>query len=418
MPTPSVTAISGQSNTGITNTSQLVRDVDPKVFYLQAFQYPLASLLMTMGTRLEKDQASDKMQLKGSQIKKKKTVNPKFEHTENEMLKSAFNPTASVAAVDATITISTSDDDYFVAGMDILLVNAAGSREIARVTSVGSGSLTVTRNVGSTGAIALTTGDFFYNMGVVRAEDSVSTTSIQAKGETLYNYVEFLSEPFGLSEIEQATQHYDLDDPYESLAMQALARMKQKLEFMFWFGHRDILNSGTNPVYHNGGILYWLESQFTDVNILDVGGILTKQAWEAWLADGLRYNSMNKFVFCSQAVMTAVAGFASNSLALADINISVYGTVIQKYMSPNGVVYLVREPLFDEVSSMNGAAVMLDMANVSLRYLDGNGKNLDLKRYDEIQENDRAGKKGEWKGVVGIDVWGGKTHSILKNVQS
>ena len=405
-------------NTGITNTSQLVRDVDPKVFYLEAFKYPLASILMTMGTRLEKDSGGDKMQLKGSQIKKRKTVNPKFEHTENEMLKMVFNPTAAVTAGASSISVSTTDDDYFVANMDILLTNAAGQREVARVTSVSAGSLSVTRNVGSTGAITMTSGDYFYNMGVVRAEDSVSTTQVQAKGETLYNYCEFLSEPFGLSEIEQATQHYDLDDPYESLAMQALGRMKQKLEFMFWFGHRDILNSGTNPVYHNGGILYWLESQFTDVNTLDVGGILTKQTWEQWIADGLKYNSMNKWVFCSSPVMTAVSGFASNQVRPAEVNIAQFGTVITEYLSPQGKVYLVREPLFDEVAAMNGGAVMLDMSNISLRYLEGNGKNLDLKRYDDIQENDRAGRKGEWKGVVGIDVWGGKSHSILKNVQS
>lgn len=418
MAVPSVTPTSGNMNTGITNTSQLVRDVDPKVFYLQSFQYPLASILFTMGTKLEKDAASDKLALRGSQIKKKKTVNPKFEHTENELLKSAFNPTAAVTAGASSISVSTSDDDYFVAGMDLLLTNASGQREVARVTAVSSGSLTITRNIGSTGAIAMTTADYFYNMGVVRAEDSQSTTAVQGKGETLYNYCEFLSEPFGLSEIEQATQHYDLDDPYESLAMNALARMKQKLEFMFWFGHRDMINSTTNPVYHNGGVLYWLENQFTDVNTLDVGGILTKQTWEQWVADGLKYNSMTKFVFCSSPVMTAVAGFASNQVRPADININAFGTVITEYNSPQGKVYLVREPLFDEVTAMNGGAVMLDLNNVMLRYLEGNGKNLDLKRYDDIQENDRSARKGEWKGVVGIDVWGGKSHSILKNVQA
>jgi hypothetical protein len=123
-------------------------------------------------------------------------------------------------------------------------------------------------------------------------------------------------------------------------------------------------------------------------------------------------------VFCSSPVLTAVGGFASNKTQVTDVNIARFGTVITSYQSPNGLVYLVREPLFDEVASMQGAAVMLDMNNISLRYLEGNGKSLDLKRYDDIQENDRAGRKGEFKGVVGIDVWGGKTHSIMLNVQA
>lgn len=415
MPTPSVTPISGSANTGNENSSLYVRDVDPRLFYLEAFKYPLSSILFTMGTDLERTGA-DQYALKGSNAPKRKvTTNPKFEHTESEMLKFAFNPTAAVATGDSSISLSTSDDDYFVAGMEILLVNAAGDREIARVTAVGSGSLTVTRNIGSTGAIALTTSDFFYNMGVVRAEDSTSTSPIQAKSETLYNYVEFIAEPFGNTFIEQATANYN-GDSYKRKKMEALARVKRQIETMMWFGVRSLDSSTTNPIYHNGGIMYWLESQFTDVPILDVSGVLTKQLWDQWLLDALKYNNMTKFVFCSSIVMTAVSGFASDQLRPADVNLKKFGMMITEYQSPHGTVYLVREPLFDEVASMNGAAVCLDMTNIEWRYLAGNGLNLDLREYENRQENDRSGKKGEWLMVAGIDVKVGKSHAIMRNV--
>lgn len=415
MPTPSITPISGSANTGIVNSNALIRDVDPRLWYLEAFKYPFASILLTMGTEMER-QGADKYALKGSNAPKRRvTTNPKFEHNESEMLKFAFNPTAAVATGDSAITVSTSDDDYFVAGMEVLLVNANGEREIARVTAVSAGSLTVTRNIGSTGLVALTTSDFFYNMGVISAEDSTSTTAIQAKSETLYNYVEFMREPFGNTLIEQATANYNGDE-YKRSKMEALGRIKRQVEMMIWFGVRSLDSSTTNPIYHNGGIMYWLESQYTDVAIMDVGGVLTKQLWDQWLLDALKYSNMTKFVFCSSIVLTAVSGFASDQLRPADVNLSKFGMAITEYQSPHGTVYLVREPLFDEVTSMNGAAVSIDMANVEWRFLSGNGLNLDLREYEDRQENDRSGKKGEWMMVAGIDIKVGKSHAVIKNV--
>lgn len=415
MAVPNVGVIQGANNTGLENSSVFIRDVDARLFYLEAFKYPAVTAIFTMGTELEK--ADNTYQLTGKQVRKKATSNPKFEHTESELLKFAFNPTASVATGDASLTLSTSDDDYFVANDEILLTNAAGSKEVARVTAVGSGSLTITRNIGSTGAIAMTTSDFFYRMGNVRAEDSTSGSPRQAKSDTLYNYVEFMTEPYGNSKIAQATANYHGND-FNRKKMEALSRVKRSLEIMFWFGVRSLDSSTTNPIYHNGGVFYWLETQFTDVTITDAGGILTKQAWEQWLADALKYNSAEKWVFCSSPVLTAVTGFASNQLRPTDVNLKRFGMSIVDYQSPFGMVHLVREPLFDEVAATNGKAVCLDLSNVSWRYLEGNGVNLDLKSADDIQENDRSGRKGEWSVTGGFDICVGKSHAILINVQA
>lgn len=411
MATPNVQPYSGSGNTGIVNTSQHIRDVDPRLFYAETFKYPLVSLLFTMGTELERKD-DGKYYLKGKVISKSKTQNTKFEHTESELLKFEFTPTAAVTTGATTISIPTTDDEYFVAGMEILLTNSNGDREVARITAVANGQLTVTRNIGSTGAIALTTADKFYNLGVVREEDSTSTSARQAKGETLYNYVQFVSEPYGNTLIEQATANYN-GNPFQRKKMEAFARMKQRLEMQMWFGVRNVTNSTTNPIYHNGGIMYWLESQFTDVPTYDVGGVLTRQTWDLWLQDALKYNNQAKYVFCSSPVLAAVSGFALNQLRPSDINMTKFGMSIMEYQSPFGKVYLVREPLFDEVASMNGAAVCLDLSNIKWRFMEG----LDLKSYDDIQENDRSGRKGEWLCVGGIDVAVGKSHAILKNVQ-
>lgn len=413
MPTPNIGVMQGLANTGIDNSSTFVRDVLPKLFYLESFKYPLVSYLFTMGTELEKE--GDKYLVKGSNaFKRKATGNPEFEQTESERGKFEFTPTAAVTTGASSVSVSTDDDDYFVAGDEILLVNAAGSREVARVTSVGSGSLNITRNVGSTGAIALTTADKFYKMGVVREEDSTSTSPRQTKSATLTNYVQFLTESYGTTKIEQATSNYH-GSPYERKKMEALDRMKRNLEVMAWFGVKEKSSSTTNPVYHNGGVLFWLEQQYTDVPIIDANGIITKSTWDAYLSEALKYNSMNKVVFCSSAVLRAVNSFATNNIRVVDQSIQKYGMQIQEYISPDGVVRLVREPLFDEVRSTQGTAVTLDMNNILWRFLSANGQNLDLRAYDDIQENDRSGRKGEWSVVGGFQTTVGKSHAILKN---
>jgi hypothetical protein len=82
------------------------------------------------------------------------------------------------------------------------------------------------------------------------------------------------------------------------------------------------------------------------------------------------------------------------------------------------MVYLVREPLFDKVRPANGMAVCLDLNNIDYRPLINNGVNLSLKAADDIQENDRSGRKGEWSVVGGFDTKVGKSHAILTNVRA
>jgi hypothetical protein len=418
MPTPNVTPVSGSGNTGIDNSSAFVRDVDPRLYYLEAFKYPLVSTLFTQGTEFYKGE-NDQLALKGKSIRVKPTKNTKFEHTENEMLKIEFQPTAALTASssDVTLYIQTGDAQYFLAGMELLLTNANDQTEVVRVSVVGASSLTITRNVGSTGVIALTTADNFYNMGIVRAEDSLSATAIQNKTETLYNYVEFQSASYGNTRIQQAMDNYHGDD-YERKKREAVGQMKQKLEIQAWCGVRDVLNSTTNPIYHNGGIIWALKHLYTDVPVHDAGGTLTRSKWEAFLQSLLKYNAMTKYVFCSSPVLSAISGFAADKIRVTDMTLKKFGLVITEYHSTHGMVYLVRQPLFDDIAAFNGMAVGLDLGNISYRPLVNNGEDLSLKSYDDIQENDRAGRKGEWLVVGGFDTMTGKSHAILENANS
>lgn len=418
MANPSFTPVQGQMNTGVDNSGAFMRDVDPRLFYLEAEKYPLISLIFTQGTDLER-KGTDGYSLTGkNSFKQAPTINPLFEHVESANGNFAFNPTAAVATGDTTITVAAATSAFFAAGDEIMLVTVAGAREMARITAVASTTLTVTRNIGSTGAVALTTADFFYRIGNVRAEDSTSATAVQIKGATITNYIQFMSESYGLTMIEMATGNHTTKDPYKQKRMEALSRFKRNWEMIAWFGVKSMDSSTTNPIYHSGGILYWLQSVFTDVPTLDAGGILTKAAWDQWLTDVMKNGNRSKTVFCSSPVLTAVNGFASNQLRPADVNLRKFGMQITQYQGTHGTVNMVYEPLFDEITSMNGSAVCLDLDNISWRYLSANGTNMNVMAQDDIQENDRAGRKGQWIAAGGFQTAIGKTHGVLVNCQA
>ena len=99
MSVPNIEPIGGIGNTGIVNTGAHIRDVDPKLFYLRPNDYPLVSLLFTIGTTLVKDKSTSEglYKLEGSAVGVVPTTNPKFEHNESEMLKFEFGVTTAVA---------------------------------------------------------------------------------------------------------------------------------------------------------------------------------------------------------------------------------------------------------------------------------------------------------------------------------
>jgi len=418
MPTPNIQPIAGISNTGTMNISINKRDVDPRLFYLDYDKYPLASAIFAMGSSLERDGEGVYTVKRGATVKQTPCINPKFEWTESDRLKQAFHPAAAVTAVATSVTVSSDDAPYFLTGQHLIMINAAGEIEEVRITAGGqTTTLTVSRNVGSTGAIALTTGDYVYAAPVHRAENSTSVDANQIKSETLYNQVMFLSESYGLTRIQKATVSFYSGDSYDQVRKEALDRLKQRMEMAFWFGRRDVLNSTTNPIYCNGGIFWSLQNLFTDVPTVDVGGILTKPVWEAAAGKAMRHGSRNKVVFLGSAGLNAINGFVSGTIAPSDPNIKEFGTLITSYRTAGGSVSFMYEPLFDEVTALNGTAVVLDMKNIGWRYLAGNGENLNLHAEEDIQENDRSVKKGEWIVVGGLQVSTGKSHMIIINIQ-
>lgn len=418
MPTPDIGVMAGTPNTALENANVFVRDVDPMLYFYKTDQNPIVSMILSDGMLLGKRKESVVPKLIGKPLKKRARSNFKIEHLEDQVdLAEYYKPTASVATGDTDITVSASDDDHFVAGDVLLLTNASGQSERTVIASVSTNTLAILNANGDTrtAGIVMTTGDKFYKMENVRAEDSTAPAIRTTKRANIYNYLEIVSETYGLTRTKQATSDYS-GDPLMLEKRKAWSRFMKKLEFMFWFGERAVSGSTTNPVYHAGGWKYWLEA-YSDVEIRDMAGYpLTRAELFSFLGSVGRGGSSHKVIVGGMRALTPIYNMGFEHVQVDSFKFKEFGTVIDRIRTINGVYDIVYEPLFDEIDIFSGTLAVLDMDYIQYNYLSGNGINFDIHDEAQLLADGSLSKKGQYVGQVGFTLETLKTMGWMKNI--
>lgn len=418
MPTPNIGVMSGTPNTGLENSSVFIRDVDPMLYFFETDKHPIASMILTDGMNLGYRDGGMVPSITGKPLKKRARKSFKVEHLEDQVnLAEYYKPTAVVATNDTALTVSSTDDDHFRAGDVLLLTNAAGQTERVVIASVAANTLNVTNVDGTTrtAGIAMTTGDKFFRGENVRAEDSTAPAIRTTKRAELYNYLEIVSETYGLTKTKRATADYS-GDPYLLEKRKAFSRLMSQLEFMFWFGTRAVANSTTNPTYHNGGWKYWIE-QYSDVEIRDMAGIaVTRAELLSFLGSVARGGTTRKVLVGGLRGLTPIYNMGFEHVQVNSFKLGEFGTVVDRIRTVNGVYDLVYEPLFDEVDVMSGSLCVLDFDHIQYNYLSGNGVNLDLHDETQVLADGSLSDKGQYVGQVGFTFETLKTMGWMKNI--
>lgn len=360
---------------------------------------------MTQGQSLVKRENSTVPQLIGTPIRKKAYNNMKVEWFEDSFFKLEYAIAATVATSDTSVTVSAADSAYFRVNDVILLTNAAGQTERLKITAINTttGVMNLINPDGTTrtAGIACTTADKLYLFENVRQEDSTVPSIRTTQSANMYNYMEILSEPYGLTRVNRATAHYT-GDPMLQEKNKAHSRLLERLEAMFLFGTRAISGSTSNPEYHCGGLKYWME-QYTDCEIRDMAGrAVTKAEIDSFLTAVGRAGSPEKVVLCDSRFLTAVNAFGYEMVRPDNYKIGEIGMNVLKVFGPMGVVTLCYEPLFDRVAPFRGSAMVIDMADVEYCYLEGNGESLDIADEPVILANGALSEERQLVGAVGI----------------
>lgn len=427
--TPDINVQSGLPNVGTVTPELLVRAVDPVLHFYQFNQHPLASLILSMGTSLVERPNSPAPSIKGKSVRKKGYGNMKVEYFEDDTFaKRSFTPTAAVAANDTSLTVSAADDDHFKANDIILLSNAAGQTERLKISSVAANTLNVVNPDGSTrtAGITMTTSDEFYLGENVRQDDSDAPDIRSTSAAAMYNYMEFISETYGVSVMNQMTNHYDTKDPMALEKAKAYSRMLEKLEFMAILGTRALANASTNPEYHNGGLKYFMEL-YSNVEIRNMGAAaLTKAEFDSFLTAVTKAGSPHKVALCDSQALEVISGFGYENVQVDNYRVGEIGSNVKKVFGPHGEISLVHEPLFDTHKWLNGSIMVLDLMDVEFMYLKGGsaidvpgvGKvsDGDIKDYPIIQANGTFSSKRQLAGICGFK-WNTLRHfGWMKNI--
>lgn len=388
------------------SADEIIREVG-KLYVAKPNEYALVSSIMSQGMDFQK--TPEGPNVTGKPIGVEIVNNPKFEQQIDEIETDEITVNYS-AGYSSSATSVVVNDGTLVPKFALLYVQRTG--EILRVSSVSASTLTVTRGEGGTTAAALVHGDSIIIMGSAYAENSVSGDARFKQTAFTYNYTQIIRESYGESRTAAGTNFYNNAQSYDKNKKTALVSMLRRLNGNLWLGGRDI--DTTNKFRTFGGVLEFVDSG----NVMDVNQNLTRADFEYHLANhAFAYNSNRKTMFCGKRLLSKINGWYGEKLVRTGEGKMVqYGFSVRTYNSPYGDLDLVWEPYFDKFTQgtypLNSFGVTLDLELIKFKYL-SNGI---LIAKDDIQENDRDGRKGEWLMEAGVAVNVQSAHSILRNV--
>jgi len=388
------------------SSDEIIREVG-KLYVAKPNEYSLVSMIHSRGMKYEK--SIEGVHAAGKSLGVEIVKNPKYEQHLDEIEEDEDNVNNSAGYADSATSIVVDNGALFQSNA---LVQIPRTGEIIRVSSVSSNTLTVTRGESGTTAAAIVDGDLLIIMASAYAENTTSGDARFKQTSFSYNYLQIVRESFAESRTSDGTAYYNNAQSYEEEKKKKLVSMMRKFNGTAWNGGRSI--DTTNKFRTTGGVLEFIDSG----NVMDVNQNLTKADFDYFLSTyAFSYNSNKKTLFAGKRLLNKIDGWYDAKLMLDKQGAMVdFGFAVRTYKTRWGDLDIVWEPYFDKFNvglhPLSGYGVVLDLSLISMKYL-SNGV---LRSRDDIQENDRDGRKGEWLMEAGICVNVPKAHAIIRDL--
>lgn len=374
--------IVGMRHTKNINQDRRVVDMSKKIALLKPEKAPLTVILKRMGTR--------------------PASNAIFNWLEDNL--QARWSKANGAATAETVKVPTGDGALFMTD-DIIKVPRTD--EIMRVVSVANDTLTVERAFGETEQAPIEDGDDLLIIGNARIEGGLGAEASTTVTATRFNYTQIFKTAVEVSKTQEATELYGGNDRAYQRNKKGIEHMED-LERAFIFGEKAEKYTGGQVRRTTGGVLSFLASSPT----LEVASPedFCQEAMDEFLEDVFRYGSQTKTLFASSRLITRINQWAVDKLQV-EMGEKTFGLAVSKYVSPHGILNIVKHPLLE--GFYNGTGIILDLDNVKYRPLKGR----DTKLETNIQPNDADYFKDQYLTEAGIEVKLPKTHAVIKGVR-
>ena len=359
-----------------------------------------------------------------SKMKSQSLTDPEFNWWEEEMEQVRIKLGAAVddgVATSFTVVAGsdpTSTGGYSVVAGDVLMVESANgviTGEIVTVASVASDTaITVARGQAGTTAAAIANGSFLLKIGNAFAEGTRSPTASTRNPVKLYNYAQIFKTAYELTNTADKTKART-GSARENDKKRKMFDHSNSLEYAYLFGRKyETTGANGKPLRYTGGLFQFLTAQtkafdgstlqWTEDNFLEQVAPCFN-----YTADGV---GNERIVLAGNGALTELNKLAKNSSSTRinfDGTVKTYGMELQRWVLPQGTLYIRTHPLFNTHPKYSYSMLGLNPSGLVDRKLRPHVFQ------DDIQENDSDTRKGQWIGETGVEVHHAKTHFILLN---
>lgn len=347
-------------------------------------------------------------------MESEKTTDPEFSWWEEELNTLTVTETTGLAANTGSTAIACSGGGcYQLVVGDILMVDKADAasftNELLEVTAIASDTaMTVARAQGGTTVAAIAASTLLTKIGNVYGEGTGAPTASSRNPTKYNNYCQIFKTTYDITETALNTKART-GDVLQNDKKRKMFDHSIALEWSFMFGRKyETTGANGKPKRYTGGI-----REFLTTNVTVFSTTVTETTFLDAVYPVFNYQSRagdERIGFCGNVALNTLNQVAKNSSS-SRINFSevvkMYGMNLQKWILPQGTLYLKTHPLLNTHTRYNASMFILDPSVMKYRFM------RDTAFKDNVQANDEDRKKGQWLTEAGLEFQHQKTMGYL-----
>jgi len=243
------------------------------------------------------------------------------------------------------------------------------------------------------------------------APQSASTNPVE-----FFNYTQIFRKTYQITNTARVTR-YRTGDPLRNEKKRKAFHHAADIEHALMFGMpSQVTGANGQPQRTTGGLLW-----FVRTNRTTFGGAnpLTLQSFMDAIAPVFDYDTPagnERLVFCGNVALNAInrlVASSPNTMFRYDGTVRVYGQELNKFILPQGTIYLKTHPLMNVNPSFSDWMFVVDPTGIIWRPMSGR----DTRTRDNIQPPDADYLMGEWLTEGGFEFHHERAFAILNGLR-
>lgn len=313
---------------------------------------------------------------------------------------SNYNSSATTLVVDVGARQLIPGDILQVEGTEA----ANYTNELLRVVSITNDTtVVVDRGVAGTTAAAINHQVYLTRIGNAQSEGNRSIASSSTNPTKLVNYCQIFKTPYQITKSALATK-FRTGDPKKNEQKRKSFQHAEKIEQTLLWGRPHETTDSTNgglPLRFTGGLRHFVTSNRTIFSVNPTVDTFMNAVYPVFDYEAGGAGD-ERIVFCGNGAlnyMNKLVRTESSSRIQFDKVVEFYGMKLQRWIIPQGVLYLKSHPLMNVHPVYQNSMFVVNPAGVKYRPLSGR----DTKLEKDIQENDADYIKDQWLTEAGFE---------------